>query len=71
MGQFSCRQMGKARCRLAELTTGELIPGQAPLLNCRKEITWEEAIKLWAEKRKAGWQVCLPQWTPPTALQPR
>jgi hypothetical protein len=37
-----------------ELTTGELIPGRAPLLKCRKEITREEAIKLWAEKRKAG-----------------
>jgi hypothetical protein len=54
-----------------ELTTGELIPGEAPLLKCRKEITREEAIKLWAEKRKAGWQVCPPQWTPPPALQPR
>ena len=43
-----------------ELTSGELIPGQAPLLKCRKEITREEAIKLWAQKRKAGWQVCPP-----------
>ena len=54
-----------------ELTTGELIPGQAPLLKCRKEISREEAIKLWAEKRKAGWQVCPPQWTPPSALLSR
>ena len=54
-----------------ELTTGELIPGQAPLLKCRKEITREEAIQLWAQKRKAGWQVCPPQWTPPPALLPR
>ena len=54
-----------------ELTTGELIAGQAPLLKCRKEITREEAIKLLAEKRKCGWQVCPPQWTPPSALLPR
>ena len=55
-----------SRCSQAlELTTGELIPGQAPLLKCRKEIRREEAIKLWAEKRIAGWQVCPPQWTPP------
>jgi hypothetical protein len=54
-----------------ELTSGELIPGQAPLLKCRKEITREEAIKLWAQKRKAGWQVCPPQLTPPPALQSR
>jgi hypothetical protein len=54
-----------------ERTTGELIPGQALLLKCRKEITREEAIKLWAQKRKAGWQVCPPQWTPLSALQPR
>lgn len=38
------------------LTTGELIPGQPPLLKCRREITREEAIKLGAEKRKEGWQ---------------
>jgi hypothetical protein len=54
-----------------ELTSGELIPGQAPLLKRRKEITREEAIQLWAQKRKAGWHVCPPQWTPPPALLPR
>ena len=53
-----------------ELTTGELIPGQAPLLKCRKEIRREDAIKLWAEKRKAGWQVYKPQWTPPPEVKP-
>ncbi len=52
-----------------ELTSGELIPGQAPLLKCRKEITREEAIKLWVQKRKAGWQTCPPQWTPPAPLR--
>jgi hypothetical protein len=54
-----------------ELTSGELMPGQPPLLKRRKEIIREAAIRLWAEMRKAGWQVCTPQWTPPPALQPR
>jgi hypothetical protein len=40
-----------------ELTTGELIPGQPPLLKCRKVITREEAIKLWTQKRKEGWEL--------------
>jgi hypothetical protein len=53
-----------------ELTTSELIPGQAPLLKCRKEITREEAIKLWAQKRKEGWQPCEPQWAPPPEVNP-
>jgi len=54
-----------------ELTSGELIPGQAPLLKCRKEISREEAIKLWAQKRKQGWQPCAPQWTPPPEVKPQ
>jgi hypothetical protein len=53
-----------------ELTSGELIPGQPPLLKCRKEVTREEAIKLWAQKRKEGWQPCEPQWTPPPEVKP-
>ncbi|MGB5133913.1 MAG: DUF1651 domain-containing protein [Prochlorococcaceae cyanobacterium] len=53
-----------------ELTVGELIQGQAALLKHRKEITREEAITLWAQKRKAGWQVCPPQWTPPPEVKP-
>jgi hypothetical protein len=53
-----------------ELTTGELIPGHAPLLKCCREITREEAIRLWAKKRKAGWQVCPPQWTQPPEVKP-
>jgi len=52
-----------------ELSTGELIPGQPPLLKCRREITREEAIRPWAQKPKVGWQVCPPQWTPPPAVQ--
>jgi hypothetical protein len=53
-----------------ELTSGELIPGQPPLLKCRKEISRVEAIKLWAQKRKDGWQPCEPQWTPPPEVKP-
>jgi hypothetical protein len=53
-----------------EVTFGEVMPGgEPPLLKCRKEITREEAIRLWAEKRKAGWQMCPPQWTRPTPLR--
>jgi hypothetical protein len=51
-----------------ELTTGELIPGQTPLLKCRREITREEAIMLWRQKRIGGWQVCPPLWIPPAPL---
>ena len=34
------------------------------------ELTREQAIKLWAQKRRAGWQVCAPQWSPPALLSP-
>ena len=34
------------------------------------ELTREQAIKLWAQKRRAGWQVCAPQWSPPAPLSP-
>ena len=52
-----------------EVTLGELMPGDAPpLLKRRKELTREQAMKLWAQKRELGWQPCAPQWNPP---QPR
>lgn len=54
-----------------EVTLGEIMPaGEPPLLKYRREITRVEAIKLWAMKRKAGWQMCPPQWTPPPPLRP-
>jgi hypothetical protein len=54
-----------------EVTLGEVMPGgQPPLLKRRRELTREEAIKLWAEKRKVGWQVFPPQWTPPPEVKP-
>jgi len=66
------RPVGYSRfSQVLELTTGELIPGQAPLLKRREEITRVQAIKLWAQKRQHGWQPCEPQWTPPPALQRR
>ncbi len=38
-----------------EITTGELLPDQEiPLLKSRRELSRAEALKLWAEKRKAG-----------------
>ncbi|WP_457768011.1 DUF1651 domain-containing protein [Cyanobium sp. ULC084] len=46
-----------------EITTGELLPDQAiPLLKRRKELSLTEALQLWAQKRKAGWVPCSPQW---------
>jgi len=46
-----------------EITTGELLPDQEiPLLKSRRELSRAEALKLWEEKRKAGWTPCRPQW---------
>jgi len=53
-----------------ELTSGELIPGEPPLLKCRKEITRQEAVTLWSQKRHAGWTVCPPRWNPTQPLGP-
>ena len=51
-----------------EVTFGEVMAGgEPPLLKKRRELTREQAIKLWAQKRQQGWQVCSPQW----ALSPR
>jgi hypothetical protein len=49
--------------QLLEITSGELLPDQEiPLLKSRRELSRAEALKLWAEKRKAGWVACGPQW---------
>ncbi len=46
-----------------EITTGELLPDQEiPLLKSRRELSRAEALKLWGQKRKAGWVPCSPQW---------
>lgn len=50
-------------CQQLEVITGELLPGEAvPLLKHRRELSREAAIKLWSDKRKAGWIACGPQW---------
>ena len=36
------------------VTHGELIAGETPLLKRRKELSREEAIRLWIQKRQAG-----------------
>ncbi len=49
-----------------EVTVGELLPDQpVPLLKRRLELSREEALKLWAEKRQLGWLPTRPQWQPP------
>jgi hypothetical protein len=49
-----------------EVTVGELLPDQpVPLLKRRLELSREEALKLWAEKKQQGWQSTAPQWDPP------
>ncbi len=46
-----------------EVTSGRLLPDQEiPLLRSRRELSRAEALKLWEEKRKAGWTPCSPQW---------
>ena len=46
-----------------EVTVGELLPNQpVPLLKRRLVLSRGEALKLWGEKRKAGWVPCSPQW---------
>ena len=54
-----------------EVTLGEVMPsGEPPLLKHRRELTREQAIKLWTQKRQQGWQACPPQWSPPVPLSP-
>jgi hypothetical protein len=46
-----------------DVITGELLPGQPiPLLKHRRQLSREQALKLWADKRKQGWKVCDKQW---------
>jgi hypothetical protein len=46
-----------------EVTFGEVMAGgEPPLLQKRRELTREQAIQLWAQKRQQGWQPCEPQW---------
>ena len=69
-GQQACAiQVGRWSQAL-EVTLGEWIPGEpVPLLKRSRELTREQALKLWAQKRQQGWWVCSPQWTPPRPLR--
>jgi hypothetical protein len=59
-------------CQQLEVTVGELLPDQpVPLLKKRLEISREEALRLWVEKRAEGWRACSPQWALPVERQPR
>jgi hypothetical protein len=52
-----------------EVTFGEVMTGgEPPLLKKRRELTREQAIKLWTQKRHKGWQSCAPQWVPPATV---
>ena len=52
--------------QVLEVTSGELQPGEPePLLKRRRELTREEAIKLWSQKRRQGWTERPPQWQLP------
>ncbi len=49
--------------QLLVLTSGELLPGeQVPLLKNQREISRDEALKLWASKRQEDWSPCKRQW---------
>ncbi|MEX1322804.1 MAG: DUF1651 domain-containing protein [Synechococcaceae cyanobacterium] len=51
--------------QVLEVTSGELLPGEAmPLLKRRRELTREEAIRLWRQKRQPGWHPCPPSGCP-------
>lgn len=46
-----------------EITSGELLPGEpVPLLKNRREISRDEALKLWTARRQEGWRPTQPQW---------
>ena len=52
--------------QILEVTFGERLPdGQAPLLKHRRQLSREQAIQLWQQRRQQGWLPCAPQWQPP------
>jgi hypothetical protein len=64
---FRLTHSGRWSQRL-EVTTGELLPDRpVPLLKRRIELSREEVLKLWAEKRLKGWQQTTAQWQPPAS----
>ena len=56
--------------RVLEMTLGEVMPsGEPPLLKHRRELSREQAIKLWGQKRQEGWRASPPQWIPQKPLR--
>lgn len=52
--------------QVLEVIYGELLPHEpVPLLKRRWELTRQEAIQLWSQKRGQGWTVCPPKWHTP------
>ncbi|WP_255015337.1 DUF1651 domain-containing protein [Cyanobium sp. BA20m-p-22] len=43
--------------------------GEPPLLKHRKQLSREQAINLWAQKRQEGWRASPPQWIPQKRLR--
>ena len=55
-----------------EVTFREVMAdGEPPMLKRRRELSREEALRLWATKRQQGWEPCPPQWRPPAPLSHR
>jgi hypothetical protein len=49
-----------------EVTSGEWLSDQpAPLLKRRQQLSREQALELWRQRRSEGWTACVPQWQPP------
>ena len=49
-----------------EVTSGEWLSDQpAPLLKRRQQLSREQALELWRQRRSEGWRPCDPQWQPP------
>ena len=58
-------QEGQRIRQALEVTLGEVMPsGEPHLRKRRRELTRQQAIKLWTQKRRLGWRVCGSQWSP-------
>ena len=53
-----------------EVTSGEWLADQdAPLLMRLCQLSRDQCLELWRQKRQEGWQSCEPQWQPPAPLR--
>ncbi|MBW0166745.1 MAG: DUF1651 domain-containing protein [Vulcanococcus sp.] len=49
-----------------EVTSGEWLSDEpAPLLKRRQQLSRQQALELWRQRRSEGWAPCAPQWQPP------